>query len=82
MNEYRLIFHWDAEHWTTIHVSDTREGVCKYIDNNSEEMWDALAQTIEECGEDDYFSVVYYYNNAVKNVWHGTPDELYAYLVD
>lgn len=77
MTEYRVIFHYNSTHWTAIHASDTREGVCKYIDNNSEEMWDAL-----ECGEDDYFSVVYYYNNAVKNVWYGTPDELYAYLVD
>lgn len=82
MNEYRLIFHWDPEHWTAIHVANTRKGVCKYIDANITEMQDALAQNIEEHGEDAYFSVVHYYNNAVMDVWHGTPDELYAYLVD
>lgn len=82
MTEYRVIFHWDSEHWTTIHVSNTRGSVCKYIEDNIEEMRDSLAQTIEECGEDNYFSVVHYYNNAVMHVWHGTPDELYAYLID
>ena len=76
MKEYRLMYHWDSEHWTAISVG-TREDICKYIDTNLAEMREAI-----EDNDDAYYSIAHYHNNTPMDVWHGTLDELYAYLID
>lgn len=71
MTEYRLIFHWDAEHWTCISAGDIPVDIYQYIKKNLVEMQDAM-----EVSEDAYFSIEYYYSKAPMNIWHGTPEEL------
>lgn len=66
MTEYKLLYHWDAGHWTCITASDNSVDICKYIKNNLAEMQEAM-----EVSEDAYFSIE---NDTV--VWRGTPEEL------
>ena len=69
--EYRLIFHWDAEHWTCICSGDMPVDIDRYIDNNLAEMQEAM-----EVSEDAYFSIEHLYCNAAMRIWHGTPEEM------
>lgn len=71
MPEYRLIYHWDAEHWTCITTGDIIIDIRDYVEKHLAEMQDGM-----EVSEDAYYSIVYYYNNAPMAVWHGTPQEL------
>ena len=71
MFEYRLIFHWDAEHWTCICSGDMPVDIDRYIDNNLAEMQEAM-----EVSEDAYFSIEHYSYDAPMKIWHGTPEEL------
>lgn len=69
--EYRLVYHWDAEHWTCIAASDIPVDICEYFKKNLSEMKEAM-----EVSEDAYFSIEHWYYNAPMNIWHGTPEEL------
>lgn len=69
--EYRLIYHWDAEHWTCITTGDTPVDICDYVKKHLEEMQEAM-----EVSEDAYFSIEHRYSRAPMNIWHGTPEEL------
>lgn len=68
--EYRLIYHWDAEHWTCITTGDPVD-IHQYIKNNLVEMQDGM-----EVSEDAYFSIEYYFHKVPMNIWQGTPEEL------
>lgn len=71
MNEYRLIYHWDAEHWTCITASIFPSDIYTYIKDNFVEMQDGM-----EVSEDAYFSIEHWYYNAPMRIWEGTPEEL------
>lgn len=69
--EYRLIYHWDAEHWTCITTGDIPVDIYEYIKKNLAEMQDGM-----EVSEDAYFSIEHWYYNAPMKIWHGAPEEL------
>lgn len=78
MFEYRLIYRWDADHWTCISTGDPVD-IYTYINKHLEEMRDAAAQTLEEEGIAECFAIVYYYSSTVVRVtrkWQGTPDKI------
>lgn len=74
MFEYRLNYHWDAEHWTCITSGDIPPDIDQYIDNNLAEMQEAM-----ETGE-EYFSVIQYYSGEPVHKWQGSLEELCAYV--
>ena len=71
MPEYRLIYHWDAEHWTCITSGDIPPDIDTYINNNLAEMQEAM-----EVSEDAYFSIEYYYGSTLVHKWAGTPEDI------
>ena len=71
MSEYRLLYHWDAEHWTCITTGTIPPDIHTYINNNRAEMQEAM-----EVSEDAYFSIEHYSYDAPMKIWHGTPEEL------
>lgn len=75
MPEYRLIHHWDAEHWTCITSGDSPPDIDTYINNNLAEMQEAM-----EVSEDAYFSIEYYYGGTLVKAWHGTPDDIHEVI--
>lgn len=75
VSEYRLLYHWDAEHWTCITTGDIPVDIYKYIESNLAEMQEAM-----EVSEDAYFSIEHYCYDAPMKIWHGTPEELLAII--
>lgn len=75
MFEYRLIYLWDAEHWTCISAGISPVKIYHYILNNLEEMRDAAAQTFEEEGIAECYAIeVYKDKDGLVHKWEGTPD--------
>lgn len=74
VSEYRLIYHWGAEHWTCITSGDIPPDIDKYIKNNLAEMQEAI-----ETGE-EYFSVIQYNNGEPVREWQGSLEELCKYI--
>lgn len=71
MCEYRLIYCWDAEHWTCIATGDIPPDIDVYIDKHLEEMREAM-----EVSEDAYFSIDYYYGSTLVHKWQGSAEEI------
>lgn len=71
MPEYRLIYHWDAVHWTCITSGDIPPDIDTYIKNNLAEMQEAM-----EVSEDAYFSIEYYYGSTLVRKWQGSAEEI------
>lgn len=71
MKEYRLLYHWDPEHWTCITTGDIPVDIYQYIKNNLAEMQDGM-----EVSEDAYFSIEYHVYGDIKTIWIGSPGEL------
>lgn len=80
MPEYRLIYHWDAEHWTRIATGDIPVDICKYVEKHLEEMRDAAAQTLEEEGIAECFAIEYYYGRTLVRKWCDTPDNIFEVI--
>lgn len=76
MFEYRLIFHWDAEHWTCICAGDMPVDIDQYIDKHLAEMQEAVIT-----GE-EYFSVIQCYSGKPFCKWQGSLEELCVYVRD
>lgn len=77
MCEYRVLYHWDAEHWTCITTGDIPVDIHQYFKKNLPEMEEAM-----EVSEDAYYSIEYYCGSTLVNSWQGTPDELYKVIED
>lgn len=80
VSEYRLIYHWDAEHWTLIATGDIPVDICQYVEKHIEEMRDAAAQTLEEEGIAECFTIEYYYGKSLVRKWEGTPDDIFEII--
>lgn len=74
MFEYRLTYHWDAEHWTCIASGDMPVDIDQYIDKHLEEMQEAIVTGNE------YFSVIQYYSGDPVHKWQGSLEELCKYI--
>lgn len=77
MPEYKLIYCWDAEHWTCITSSDIPVDICEYFKKNLAEMQEAM-----EVSEDAHYIIEYHYGATLVKAWYGTPDELYKVIDD
>ena len=77
MIEYRLIYKWDATHWTAVTGSDNAQDIVKYINNNLAEMQDSL-----DLDEDAEFHIKKYTNGDCVSEWYGTPEELLSFLYE
>lgn len=71
VSEYRLLYHWDAEHWICVCSGGMPVDIYQYIKKNLVDMQDAM-----EVSEDAYFSIEHCYTEGPMNIWHGTPEEL------
>ena len=80
MCEYRLNYRWDAGHWTCICAGDMPTDIDKYINKHLEDMRDAAAQTLEEEGISECFTIEYYYGRTLVSKWEGTPDRIYEVI--
>ena len=80
MFEYRLIYRWDAEHWTRIATGDIHVDICQYVKKHIEEMRDATAQTLEEEGIAECFAIEYYHGRTLIHKWKGTPDNIFEVI--
>lgn len=69
--EYRVIFHWDRDHWSCINASTIPVDIFEYFRKNLPEMKEAM-----EDSEDAYFSVECYAYGNLEHSWQGTPEEL------
>ena len=78
--EYRLIYRWDAEHWTCIASGDIPPDIHQYVKKHIEEMQDAAAQTFEEEGIAECYALEYYYGSTLARKWVGTPDCILAVI--
>lgn len=76
MFEYRLIYRWDAEHWTCIATGDIPPDICDYINKHLEDMRDAAAQTLEEEGISECYAIEMYVYKDLVHKWQGTPDSI------
>lgn len=72
--EYRLMFHWDAEHWTCICAGDMPVDIDQYVKKHLEEMREAIVTG------DEYFSVIQYYDETLVRKWQGSLEELCKYI--
>lgn len=80
MTEFRLIYRWDAEHWTCVTASNTPVEMYHYILNNLEAMQDASAQTLEEEGIPACFAIEVYKDKDLVRKWQGTPGVLFEII--
>lgn len=79
-SEYRLIYRWDAEHWTCVKTGKTPVKIYHYILNNLEDMQDASAQTLEEEGIADCFAIEVYKDSNLVRKWQDTPGVLFEII--
>lgn len=74
MFEYRLIYHWDAKHWTCIATGDIPPDIDTYITKHLAEMQEAIVTGKE------YFSVIQYYSGDSVRKWQGSVEEISKYV--
>lgn len=75
MFEYRLIYQWDAEHWTCITSSELPTDIHQYAKKHLEEMQEA-AEDAEAAGIAECYALEYYYDGTLAHKWVGNPDDI------
>lgn len=76
MDEYRLIYQWDTDHWTRICDGNIKD-IYRFICLNKADMEDALEEN-----EDALYTIEYCKDNAPVAKWEGTPTELLDIILE
>ena len=65
MNEYRVVFQYNKDHWSTVYHSSNPEDVYKYIEEHEKEIMDAIEHP------DQCIYIAQYYGQYLVAKWKG-----------